>query len=166
VLKLPKDVAADPRHEALSNLLAAHARPLRDGGQNQAAALPFLPALGAELRVALAAGHACQGLELASEKLAAEQKGLDALRRKAPESPQNARVSRVLFLAGDGSARFYRDADALLSRHPERLLVCRLDLPGEAVGEALFGAPKLVRAVLIFDKKAAARALLALVPPA
>jgi hypothetical protein len=164
-IKLPKDVVSDPRHDALSTLLATHAGLLWEGGRTQVATLPITGALTEELRGSLTAGHACQGLELITEKLASEQKGLDALRHKAPESPQNARVSRVLFVANDGSKRFYRDCDALLSRYPQRLLACRLDITGEALGEALFGSPKLVRAVLVFDKKAAARALLALLPP-
>jgi hypothetical protein len=166
MLKLPKDVLADPRHEAVSNLLAAHGGLLWEQGRHQVATLPLTDALGAVLRGALAGGHATQGLEVIAEKLEGEQKGLDALNKKTPDSPQNARVSRILFLANDGSTRFYRDCDALLSRYPQRLLACRLEIPGEALGEALFGSPKLVRSVLVFDKKACARALLALLPPA
>ena len=164
MLKLPKDVTADPRHDALSNLLTTHAGPLWEGGKNQAARLPMTAALAAELGAALAAGHACQGLEACTEKLAVEQKGLDALRQKTPEAPQNARASRILFLAGDGSTRFYRDCDVLLSRYAQRLLACRLEIPGEALGNALLGSPRMVRAVLVFDKRAAAKALLALLP--
>ena len=166
MLKLPKDVVADPRHDAVVDLLTTHAGLLWESGKNPVATLPVSPALVTELRAALAAGLASQGLELITEKLAAEQKGLDAARLKAPDSPQNARVSRVLFLASDGSKRFYRDWDGLLSRYPDRLLACRLDVPGEALGEALFGSPKLVRSVLVADKGFAARALLALLPPA
>ena len=165
MLKLPKDVAADPRHDAVASLPATGARPLWEGGKNPAATLPLTDALAAELRAALAAGLACQGLEACAEKLAAEQKGLDALQQKAPESPQNARASRLLFLADDGSTRFYRDADALLSRYAQRLLACRLQVSGEALGNAVLGSPRLVRAVLVVDKKAASRMLLALVPP-
>lgn len=165
MLKLPKDVVADPRHDAVLNLLAAHAGLLWEGGKNQVATLPMTGALVVELRGALSAGLAAQGLELITEKLAGEQKGLDAARRKTPDSPQNARVSRILFLAADGSTRFYRDCDALLSRYPQRLLACRLEVPGEALGEALFGGAKLVRSVLVFDKTFGAKALLALLPP-
>ena len=93
-----------------------------------------------------------------------EQRGLDALKQKAPESPQNARASRFLFLANDGSTRFYRDAEVLLTRYAQRLLICRIDLAGEAFGAAILGAPRLVRAVLVHDKKLGARALLALLP--
>jgi hypothetical protein len=164
MLKLPKDVAADPRHDAVASLLATSARPLWEGGRNRAATLPMTDALAAELRAAVAVGHACQGLETCAEKLAAEQKGLDALQKWAPESSQNARASRILFLADDGSIRFYRDCDALLSLYAQRLLACRLQVPGEELGNALLGSLRMVKAVLVVDKRAAARALLALVP--
>ena len=165
VLKLPKDLAADQRHDAVLNILTAHAGLLWASGRNQVATVPMTDALAAVLRGALASGLACQGLELATDKLAGEQKGLDAASAKVPESPQNARVSRVLFLANDGSTRFYRDCDALLSRYPQRLLACRLEIMGDDLGNALFGSPRLVRSVLVFDKKVASRALLALLPP-
>ncbi len=164
MLKLPKDLVADPRHDAVLSLLTAHAGSLWDGGKNRVASLPMTPALAAELRGALNAGHACQGLELLTEKLASEQKGLDALNKKTPESPQNARASRILFLADDGSTRFYRDCDALLTQYAQRVLGCRLEIAGEALGEAILGTPRMVRSVLVYDKKAAARALLALLP--
>jgi hypothetical protein len=165
MLKLPKDVVADPRHDAVVNLLTGNARVLWESGRHPVATLPMTDALCAVLRNALADGHAYQGLEFVTDKLASEQKGLDAASKKTPESPQNARASRILFLANDGSTRFYRDCDALLSRYPQRLLACRLEVSGDALGSALLGSAKLVRSVLVFDKKVFAQALLALLPP-
>ena len=117
-LKLPKDVLADPRHDEVVKLLARHVTALWEGSRNEIATIQMTDALSGTLRGALAAGHACQGLELATDKLANEQKGLDAASQKTPESPHNARVSRILFLANDGSTRFYRDCDALLALLP------------------------------------------------
>ncbi len=165
VLKLPKDVVADPRHDAVVQLLAQNTALLWENGRHRVPMLPMTDALAVELRRALAVGHASQGLEFIAEKLAAEQKGLDALIKKAPENPQNARVSRILFLANDGSTRFYREVDTLLSRYPQRLLVCRLDITGEALGQTLLGTAKMVRSVLVFDKTIGARVLLSLLPP-
>ena len=162
MLKLPKDVVADPRHDEVVRLLTTGAAPLWEGGRHPVPTLPLTEALADALRGALRAGEACQGLELITEKLASEQKGLDALAKKTPDGPQNARVSRILLVANDGSTRFYRDCDALLSRYPQRVLGCRLDVPGEALGNALLGTPRMVRSVLVVDKKAGARALLAL----
>jgi hypothetical protein len=165
VLKLPKDVVADPRHDAVVQLLAENTGLLWESGRHRVANLSATDALVAELRRGLASGYVSQGLEFITEKLAAEQKGLDALNKKAPENPQNARVSRILFIANDGSTRFYREVDTLLSRYPQRLLACRLDISGEALGQALLGTPKMVRSVLVHDKTVGAQALLALLPP-
>lgn len=164
MLKLPKDVVASPDHDAVRALLERGAAPLWEEGRHAVATVPLGRALADVLRGALHTGHASQGLELATVKLAAEQKGLDAARAKSPESQENARVSRLLFVANDGSTRFYRDCDGLLTRYAHRVLGCRIDLPGEAIGELLFGAPKLVRCLLVFDKKIVSRALLSLVP--
>lgn len=164
MLKLPKDLAQDPRHDAVSSLLTAQTSLLWEGGRHPVATLPMTEALAAVLRAALGTGMASQGLELITDKLAAEQKGLDAAAAKTPEAPQNARVSRVLFLADDGSTRFYRDAEGLLSRYSQRLIACRLAISGEDLGVQLTGEPRLVRSVLVHDKKVVAKALLSLLP--
>jgi hypothetical protein len=164
VVKLPKDVIADPRQELLLKLLTEHARPLCENSRNQVATFPLNAALAVILRQALAFNQAVRGVELIVPALAREQKGLDALNQKSGGASQVARISRVLFMATDGSTRFYRDCDSLLSRYPQRLLGCLLDITAFAFGEALFGSPNLVRALLVIDKKAASRALLALVP--
>jgi hypothetical protein len=164
VLKLPKDVIADSRHELLSTLLTADARPLCENGRNQVATFPLTDALALILRQALAFNQAVRGIEMIVPALSREQKGLDALNQKPGGASQLARISRVLFMAADGSTRFYRDCDSLLSRHSRRLLGCRLDVTADVFGEALFGGNNLVRALLVIDKKAASQALLALVP--
>lgn len=161
-IKLPKDVVADPRHDAVVALLAKNAELLWERGRTPVPTVPMTDPLAAILRRALGEGHAVQGLELIGETLAGEQKGLDALHKKSPEAPQNARISRILFIANDGSPRFYRDVDGLLSRYPQRLLGCRLNIEGEALGAKLFGQPKLIRSVLVTDKTVGAQALLAL----
>jgi hypothetical protein len=163
VVKLPKDVMADPRQELLWTLLSANVRPLCENGRNQVATFPLNAALTVILRQALAYNQAIRGGELIVPALAREQKGLDALNQKTGGASQLARISRVLFMAADGSTRFYRDCDSLISRYPQRLLGCRLDVTAFSFGEALFGSPNLVRALLIIDKKASSRALLALV---
>ncbi|MBI4950423.1 MAG: hypothetical protein HY908_00170 [Myxococcales bacterium] len=164
--KLPKDVVADPRHDEVLRLLTTHLTPLWEGGRHRVPTVPLTPALARDLRAATTARHAVQGLEHVTAKLAAEQKGLDMARDRLPSAPPSARVSRLLLLANDGSTRFYRDCDALLGRYPERLIACRLDVGGAALGEALLGMEKLVRCVLVSDKAYVARVLLALVPTA
>jgi hypothetical protein len=162
--KLPKDVVADARHEAVLNLFATNTHVLWEKGVNKVPTLPLNPMLAQVFRRTFALGHASQGLEQISKELGYEQQGLDALVEKMAKGPQNPRISRLLFMANDGSERFYRECDSLLTRYGQRLLGCRLDLSGEEFGNAIFGVPKLVRAALVFDKKAAAQVLLALVP--
>jgi len=162
LIKLPKDLVDDPRHDAVSALLESDAAPLWEGGRTPVATVPLTASLVLVLRHSLHVGLASQGLELVTEKLAAEQLGLDAVNQKSPSGPSAARASRLLFVANDGSKRFYRDCDGLLSRYDRRLLACRIDLTGAAFGEALFNSPKLVRTLLVTDKKTVSRALLAL----
>ena len=161
-LKLPKDVVADLRHDAVRNLLTTNTRPLWDDGNIHVPTFPLCLELATECQQAIALGVAFQGLETIVKVLASEQKGLDALLVKSPDRPQQSRVSRLLLVANDGSKRFYRDCDSLLTKYAQRLLGCRLDVTGEVFGTALAGYPKLVRAVLVVDKRAVARALLAL----
>lgn len=165
MLKLPKDLAADPRHAAVGEMLETNCAPLWESARHSVATVALTDGLTRVLREALQTRHAAQGLEVITDKLAAEQKGLDAVQAKTPQAPSSPRVSRLLFVASDGSKRFYRDTESLLIRYAQRLLVCRIDLPGEDLGQALFGTPRLVRSVLVFDKKVVTRALLSLLPP-
>ena len=165
MLKLPKDVAADPRHDAVVAALAANAQVLWERGQVRVATVPFTTAMQQQLRYGLASRKVQQGLESIGDALDREQKGLDALAKKASSGPQNPRISRVLLIANDGSPRFLRDCDALLTRYAHRVVGCRLDVTGEALGAAVVGAPKVVRAILVMDKTVAAKVLLAMLPP-
>lgn len=162
MIKLPKDLQDDPRHAAVSALLQADTAPLWERGRTPVATVPLTRSLANVLGHALHVGLASQGLELVTEKLAREQSGLDAVALKNPTTQTGARASRLLFVANDGSTRFYRDCDGLISRYDRRLIACRVDLDGTAFGQALFGRPKLVRCVLVHDKHVVTRALLAM----
>jgi len=163
MLKLPKDLADDPHHDAIVAALITNAQKLWSNGRVLVPTLPFSPRLTDELKRALAHRQAAQGLELIGDELAREQKGLDALQDKLGGAKQGSRLSRLLFMANDGSERFYRDCDTLLSRYAQRLVGCRLAISGNEMGTALAGEGRVVRAVMVFDKKAASKALLALV---
>ena len=164
-LKLPKDVAADTRHDAVWHLLTTNTTALWEGATLQVPTLPLNQELAAECRQCIAEGLAIPGLEAIGKLLASEQKGLDALNARAPNVPQNPRVSRLLLMSNGGSKRFYRDCEALLAQYDQRVIGFRLDATGNQLGLVVFGKPKLVHAVLFVDKKAVARALLALVSP-
>jgi hypothetical protein len=158
-LKLPKDVVADHRHDSVLSLLTSATTPLWERGEQAVATLSLTSPFARELQHIVNADLATQGLEQIEKLLAREQKGLKALAEKAPQSE---RISRLLLVSKDGSERFYRDCDRLLRSHSQRLVACKLDIDGDGFGRALFGFPKLTRALLITDKRAVARALLSM----
>lgn len=173
MIKLPKDLVEDARHDAIAQLLATNVERLWESAHVSVPTVPLTQDLVNVLRHALHTNLATQGLESITEKLATEQLGLDAVNNKPRvESADNLdnpagrlpapRASRLLFVANDGSKRFYRDCDGLLTRYAQRLVACRIDIAGECFGERLFGSPKMVRSVLVHDKKVVSRALLAL----
>ena len=80
---MPKDVAADSRHDAICKLLTTNTTPVWDGAELQVPTLPLNHALAAECRRAVTTGLVTPGLEAIEEVLASEQKGLDALLEKS-----------------------------------------------------------------------------------
>ena len=54
-LKLPKDVVADSRHDAVRNLLTTNTRPLWEDGSVHVPTFPLGPDLATECRQAIAA---------------------------------------------------------------------------------------------------------------
>ncbi|MCR9093590.1 MAG: hypothetical protein NXI30_05190 [bacterium] len=97
-----------------------------------------------------------RGLDGAAEALDREQAGLS---RAAATRPSGRRISRLLLLGADGADRFYRQAARLAERHAERLAVVVIEADEAALGEALYGPGKRVRAALV-DHKDAVIALL------
>jgi hypothetical protein len=160
--RLPKDIVAHERHDAIASLLSKNLRPLREGSQLKVATLSMNEEFTRELARALLHGHATQGLEAIEDLLAKEQKGLSALAKKTPDQPPRERISRLLLVTKDGSERFYHDCDSLVSKYTSRLICCRLDLSGEELGARVLPKPGMVRAILLHDKKALSRVLLTL----
>jgi len=73
---LPREIEADPDHEAIHARLAARGRPLWPGGRLPATVLPLGPSLASALGAAYRGGHLVLGLERAEDALAAEARGL------------------------------------------------------------------------------------------
>jgi len=121
-LKLPKDVAADPRHDAVWDLLTTNTTPLWDGANLRVPKFALNQGLAAECSQSVNDRLAIPGLEAISKVLASEQKGLDALMAKAHSVPQNPRVSRLLLMSNGGSKRFYRDCEAMLAKYDQRVI--------------------------------------------
>src|SRR2546430_3418694 len=119
---LPREIEADPDHEAIRARLAAPGRSLWPGGQVTVTVLPLTSSLASALGAAYRGGHLVLGLERADDVLAAEARGLALVARRAGTTA-GARGSRLLLLSRDGAAPLYP--------HLERLaLGCPPPLPG------------------------------------
>ena len=117
--------------------------------------------LAEALRSAYSAGQVVRSLEKAERKLAAEERGLQMADRQTG-APRGVRVSRLLLLANDGSDRFYRQIEALLRRHGQRVLAVRLEIDETGLGELLFGPGRVARLLMLEHKQAVGSVLLAM----
>lgn len=163
-LRLPKTVEADARAARVKIALAADSAPLWARGAVRVARVPTSPALTAALRHAAQDVHLVRGLEGAARALDAEARG-QRLADARSGAVRGVRISRVLLLADDGAERFYRDVEALLRHHGDRVVALRLSLDANALGALLFGADAPTRAALVVHKDAVAAVLFALVEP-
>lgn len=161
VLKLPRAIEADPRRAAIEATLARDVRPLWTGGALAVSHVAFGAPLQAALLAAMNAHQVQRGLEQLTGTLASEQKGLDALRARQGGPPVD-RASRLLVVAEDGSERFYRQVEALLLRHADRLLGLRVLAASSAFSLPLFGPDALVKALLVTDRDGVVSVLRAL----
>ncbi len=161
-LRLPRAVEADPRADALRRILESSAQTLRAGGEHRVATAALGGALAAALQRARSSARVVRGLEAAEAVLAAEEHG-QRLADQRGRGARGARVSRLLVVASDGADRFYRQVEALLRRHGERVLALRVEADADALGALLFGPGRRARLALVEHKEAVAEVLLALV---
>ena len=160
---LPREIVADPGHEAIRARLGAVARPLWSGGRVPAPVLPLRPALATALGAAHRDGHLVLGLERAGEVLAAETRGLALLAQRAGTAAA-ARVSRLLLVSGDGAERLYRHGERLVIAHAPRVLVVMLSTDAATLGRTTTGREAPVKVVLAQRKHTVAALLRALTP--
>ena len=161
-LRLPKLVEADPRAPELLRMLPAQARLLWPEGNFHVPMVAFNPALAEALRAAHRAGQLVRSLEGAERRLAAEDRGLSLVDQQSGVL-RGARVSRLLVMADNGTARFYRQVEKLLRQQGPRILALRLDLNAETLGQMLFGPGRRALLLLLDHKNAVSAVLLALV---
>ena len=160
-LRLPKSIESDPRGEQLLRGLAVHTRLLWPGGGIATPVAALTPELAEALRSAHSAGQVVRSLEKAERTLAAEERGLRLADRQSGAA-RGVRVSRLLLLADDGAERFYRNIEALLTRHGPRVLAVRLEIDEKRLGEMLFGPGQVARLLMLEHKRAVASVLLSL----
>jgi hypothetical protein len=158
MLKLPKLLETDPRAAKINARLAQNLNPLWADGRLRVINLDLNPSLEKALWVARRAGHLRGGLENIESNLRREQQGLDSL-KKRHLAQDAARMSRILIMSSDGSERFYRHCEALLSAHADRLVGIRLNVNSQALGQKFFGKDAQVKAVLVAHKDFVIRVL-------
>ena len=163
--RLPREIEADPRHDAIRAALAGAAAPLWQGGVLEVVHAGFDEPMRRALRTAAITGRLVRGLESAAETLAAEQAGLAAL-PAATASRQGRRVSRLLVVTNDGAERFYRQVERLALTHAPRVLVAALACDAATLGRLLYGGDAVAKLVLTTHKAAVAAVLRALAAPA
>lgn len=111
-----------------------------------------------QLAAARRARRLHRGLEGAAAVLASEEAGLRAT-AATRSGDDGVRISRLLVVSADGSARFYRQVVALRREYASRLEALRLDCDEARLGEALYGQGRRARAVLLSHKDAVAQLL-------
>ena len=153
MLKLPKNIMDHPRRPELEAYFAEREQNLREGSTIRVSRLEKAANLQDALTAAYGIGHLIQGLELIAEKLDREQKGLKIAQERAGQPPPQ-RLSRLLILANDGSERFYRDAEAILKRHGDRLWCCVIEATAVELGRAFTPKGNPAKALLIDDRNA------------
>lgn len=108
-------------------------------------------------------GHLVRGLELVEKTLEREARGLSLVDARSG-TERGSRVSRLVLLSQDGTERFYRQAERLISTQGPRLLALRLEADSSQLAAMVPQASGVVRALLVEHKDSVARVLLALYP--
>lgn len=160
-LAWPRPVIASGRGEALARWWHESRQESIRLGAPPFARHAMTPALATMLFEARRARWLRRGLEESETALLAEEAGL----RRAPATQTAAgtrRISRLLVLTDDGSARFYRQVEKLCREHGQRLEALVLECDELELGEAIFGGSRVARAVLLDHKEAVLRFLEAL----
>lgn len=100
-----------------------------------------------------------RGLESITQALDRQASGLANATATRPAGPGGRRISRLLVIADDGSPRFEREAARLRARHADRLELVGVAADERALGEAVYGRGRRVRALLLTHKEAVVRVL-------
>ena len=161
-LCLPRALEADGRAEKIREALAASTTLLWQEGNWKVPLLRVSEPLAEALQKARLQRRVRFGFEDIAGRLAAEKKGIDALRSKLA-SGSAGRVSRLLLFSSDGAQRLYRHIGQILMEHRRRILGCRLDMDSRALGRLLGAENAGIKVMLVAHKDAVSDILQALV---
>lgn len=160
-LRLPKLVESDARGPAVQAALLASARKLWAESSIVLPHAPWQAELGTLLAGVQREGQLVRGLEAIESALARQAHGLSLVDARANQE-RGARVSRLVLVGNDGSERFYRQVERLVSSQAPRVLAIRLDADSAQLGQVVPEAHGVLRALMIEHKASVSRVLLAL----
>jgi hypothetical protein len=161
-MRLPRELEADGTAGTIRQVLMARTVQLWSGSDLSVPMITVSDTLKKVLQRANINGHVRCGLEAISEKLEGERRGIAHL-REGRGLPTGDRVSRLLLISSDGSQRFYRHIEHLLQLHAPRLLSCRLDMDGGALGSVITGKERQIKVIMAEHKDTVSELLRALV---
>lgn len=160
MLKLPKSLESDARAKTIEKRLTENAKPLWSGGTIKVPKLVLTDAMEKALSLSRRAGQLRGGLESIEAALSREKTGLLAVAKKQKQRAETAnRLSRLLIVSSDGSERFYRHCEMLLSNHGDRMIGLQLDTQSQLIGQKFFGKEAQVKALLVSHKDFVVRVL-------
>lgn len=163
-MRLPKIVESDPRGPALRVGLRESCRKLWPGGAIVVPTAPWSTELAVRLGSVHREGQLVRGLEAIEKSLDRQAHGLSLVDARSP-AERGARVSRLVLLGNDGSERFYRQAERLVSTQAPRVLAIQLDATSSQLAEVVPEAQGVVRALMVEHKASVAQVLFALYAP-
>ena len=161
-MHFPRKLEADDCSEKIRAILAAKETKLYPEGGQSVPLLLVHKSLADALKKVQLQRRVFIGLEDIMEKLAAEKKGLDLLRRSAA-TPGLERISRLLLFSNDGAPRLYHSIEQTLILHHPRLLGMMLDIDSSQLGKLITGRASGIKVILIDHKDAASEILQSLV---
>lgn len=161
-LRLPKSIETDEKGPALHAALRQHTQKLWAGGAIVVPTAGWDRAIAAVLESAQQQGHVVRGLERIEKALARQARGL-AMADARSQTERGSRVSRLVLLSNDGTERFYRQVERLLTTEGPRLLAIRVDADASQLA-GVVPESGITRALMLEHKDCVARVLSTLYP--
>ncbi|MEY2986630.1 MAG: hypothetical protein RJB13_151 [Pseudomonadota bacterium] len=160
MLKLPKSLESDDRAAVIEKRLNENSILLWSGGTVRVPKLTLTASMEKALSISRRAGQLRGGLESIESTLRKEKSGLMAIAKKQKQKVDStARLSRLLIMSTDGSERFYRHCEMLLSLHADRMIGIQLNAQSQLIGQKFFGKEAQVKALLVSHKDFVVRVL-------
>ncbi len=149
----PRQLEADYGRDVIRRALAARTVRLWSGGDLDVPLIAMTDGLKKALQQAMRMDQIRCGLEGVSDKLRAEQGGIENVRER-DDAGYGIRISRLVLFSNDGAERFYRHVERLLQSYASRLLGCLLDTDSRVLGEVVTGKERHVKLVMAEHKDA------------